>query len=277
MIPSTFFFKATLFFYFLGTSLFLIHLWGKERGAASDSTPSPLDWRQRLAIGVTAAGFLCHTAALALRIWTSGDVPFTNLHEAISFTSWATVLVFFWIELKYQIPILGSFILPVAFLSLVSASALPNEVRNLNVTLKSAWLGIHTTLSLLGIVAFSVAFVAGVMYLMQDRLLKSKQFGPLSHKLPALDLLDRWNQASILAGFPLLTLGIISGAMWSQYAVGSFWGPNHPKQMLASGVWLFYLVVLHGRVTIGWRAKLAARMAIVGFAGVILVFVTLMP
>ncbi len=279
MISSTFFFKATLFFYFLGTSIFLLHLWGRERGeeAISGPTASPLDGRQRLAIGVTAAGFLCHTAALALRIWASGDIPFTNLHEAISFTSWATVLVFFWIELKYRIPILGSFILPLAFLSLVSASTLPNEVRNLNVTLKSAWLGIHTTLSLLGIVAFAVAFIAGVMYLLQDRLLKSKQFGPLYRQLPPLDLLDRWNQTSILTGFPLLTLGIISGAMWSQYAVGSFWGPNHPKQMLASGVWLFYLVVLHGRVTIGWRAKLAARMAIAGFVGVVLVFVTLMP
>ena len=276
MIASAFFFKATLLFYLLGTTFFLLHLWGRERrGESSSDAATEGRWSRRFAIGTTAAGFLCHTAALAIRTHAADYVLFADRHEALSFFSWAMVLVFFFVEIRRRIHILGSFILPLAFLSLVSASALPNEVRNLNRTLKSAWLGVHTTLSLLGIVAFALAFVSGLMYLTQERLLKAKQFGPLYDKMPSLDLLDQWNATAILTGFPLFTLGIISGALWSQYAVGVLWALDDPKQILAVGVWLFYLMTLHGRVTIGWRAKRAARLAVVGFAGVVLIFMTL--
>ena len=270
------FFKITLLFYFFGTALFLFNLWDRkgDRGALKRSG-GPRLWIQKLAIGVTGAGFIAHTLALLLRIREAGYIPFTNLHEAISFFSWAIVLVFFLVEFRYRIDVLGSFILPLAFLSLVSAAALPNEIPALDPTLKSAWLGIHTTLSLLGIVAFAVAFIAGIMYLLQERFLKSKQFNSLYYKLPSLDLLDEWNKKAILFGFPLLTLGIISGALWAQYALGSFWSSNNSKQALALGTWFFYLIVLHGRITIGWRAKKAAHLAIIGFVGVVFIFITL--
>ena len=270
------FFKITLLFYFFGTALFLFNLWDRKgnRGAVKQSG-DPRLWVQKLAIGVTGAGFIAHTLALLLRIREAGYIPFTNLHEAISFFSWAIVLVFFLVDFKYKVDVLGSFILPLAFLSLVSAAALPNEIPALDPTLKRAWLGIHTTLSLLGIVAFAVAFIAGIMYLLQERFLKSKQFNSLYYKLPSLDLLDEWNKKAILFGFPLLTLGIISGALWAQYALGSFWSSNNSKQALALGTWFFYLIVLHGRITIGWRAKKAAHLAIIGFVGVVFIFITL--
>lgn len=270
------FFKATLLFYFFGTALFLFNLWDRkgERGAPHRGL-GPRLWILKLAVLVTGAGFTAHTLALVVRIREAGYIPFTNLHEAISFFSWAIVLVFFLVEFRYRIDVLGSFILPLAFLSLVSAAALPDQTPTLDPTLKSAWLGIHTTLSLLGIVAFAVAFIAGIMYLLQESFLKSKQFNALYYKLPSLDLLDEWNQKAILLGFPLLTLGIISGALWAQYTFGSFWASNNSKQALSLGTWFFYLIVLHGRITIGWRAKKAAHLAIIGFVGVIFIFITL--
>ena len=279
------FFKVTLLFYFLGTSFFLFTLWDRkgERTAKRSFLEDPEAgrasmfslWSQKLAVWVTGAGFIFHTLALVTRIREAGYIPFTNLHEAISFFSWAIVLAFFLVEFRYGIEVLGSFILPLAFLSLVSAAALPNEVRTLDPTLKTIWFGIHTTLSLLGIVAFAIAFIAGIMYLLQESFLKSKQFNALYYKLPSLDLLDEWNKKAILLGFPLLTLGIISGALWAQYSLGSFWIQNNSKQALSLGTWLFYLIVLHGRITIGWRAKKAAHLAIIGFVGVIFIFVTL--
>ncbi|MFY9268676.1 MAG: cytochrome c biogenesis protein CcsA [Candidatus Manganitrophaceae bacterium] len=278
------FFKATLLFYFLGTSFFLLNLWsrkgerppkpppyGNEESVSTFRSP----WSQKLAVAVTGAGFVFHTLALIARIREAGYIPFTNLHEAISFFSWAIVLAFFIVEFRYRLDILGSFILPLAFLSLVSATALPNEPHNLDPTLNNVLLGVHTTLSVLGIGAFALAFIAGIMYLLQERFLKSKQFNPLYYKLPSLDLLDEWNKKTILLGFPLLTLGIISGALWAEYSFGSFWMSNNPKQALSLGTWFFYLMVLHGRVTIGWRAKKAAHLAIIGFVGVIFIFVTL--
>lgn len=270
------FFKATLFFYFLGTAFFLFNLWDKKgEKEGSGSRQLQPAWSQRLAVLTTGAGFLCHTLALGIRIKEAGQFPITNLHEAISFFSWAIVLAFFIVEFQYHVYVLGSFVLPLAFLSLMSAAALPAEIRAIDPALNSAWLGIHTLLSLLGIVAFAIAFIAGIMYLLQESFLKSKQFNSLYYKLPPLDLLDQWNQKAILLGFPLLTLGIIVGALWAHYTFGSFWTSNNPKQALSLGTWFFYLLVLHGRITIGWRAKKAANLAIIGFVGVIFIFLTL--
>jgi ABC-type transport system involved in cytochrome c biogenesis permease subunit len=125
---------------------------------------------------------------------------------------------------------------------------------------------------MLGTVGFAVAFVAGVMYLIQDRLLKSKRFNVLYAKLPALDFLDHLNQQSIILGFPLLTLGIITGAISAEFAKGAYVSWN-PEQTWALVTWLFYFVVLLGRLTVGWRAKRAAYLTVIGFAGVILTLI----
>src|SRR5947208_16650840 len=93
----------------------------------------------------------------------AGHIPLTSLHEALSFFSWALVLVFLVVELRYRIHILGSFILPMAFISLISAAALPKEIQALAPIFRNMWM--HVTFSLLGTVAFAVAFIAGLMYL----------------------------------------------------------------------------------------------------------------
>jgi ABC-type transport system involved in cytochrome c biogenesis permease subunit len=160
---------------------------------------------------------------------------------------------------------------PLALMSLVTAAAFPSdEVSSLRPVFKTLW--VHVTLSMLGTVGFAVAFVAGVMYLIQDGLLKSKRFNVLYAKLPALDYLDHLNQQSIVMGFPLLTLGIISGAFSAEIVRGSYVNWN-PEQTWAVVTWVFYFVVLVGRLTVGWRAKRAAYLTIIGFAGVILTLI----
>jgi ABC-type transport system involved in cytochrome c biogenesis permease subunit len=154
--------------------------------------------------------------------------------------------------------------------SLVSAAALPETAPTLQPVFRTLW--VHVTLSMLGTVGFAVAFVAGVMYLIQDGLLKSKRFNVLYSKLPALDFLDELNQQSIVFGFPLLTLGIVTGAISAEFARGAYVNWN-PEQTWAIVTWLFYFVVLVGRLTVGWRAKRAAYLTIIGFACVILTLV----
>ena len=275
-MPPLLFFRITLLFYFVGCLLFLLNLFDRKAmtleikpTVASGSLPLS----QRLAFIVTGAGFLFHTVALCMRL--IAEVPFSNVKEALSFFAWALVLVFFLVELRYRVYVMGSFILPMAFLALLSVAILPNTSPILS-GIKGTLLGAHTTLSLLGIVAFAIAAVAGMMYLLQEGFLKSKQFNALYEKLPSLDLLDQWNKTALVWGFPLLTLGMITGALWSQYVLGSFWSPNNPKQVLSLTAWFFYFIVLQGRLMVGWRASKAARLAIVGFVGVIFIFVTLM-
>src|SRR5205085_4612871 len=89
------FFEVTLLFYFLGTTLFLIQLAGRwERGAQAS-------------LAVAGVGFSFHTLALVSRMIEAGHIPLTSMHEALSFFSWALVLVFLLVELRYRIHILG--------------------------------------------------------------------------------------------------------------------------------------------------------------------------
>lgn len=251
-------FMATMVLYFVGTTLSLAYLVKRSERLS-----------QSLLI-VTAIGFLLHTAALFERMVTTTQAPFASFHEAMSFFSWALVSVFLFVEVRHHVPVLGSFILPIAFISILSAAALPQEVPTLEPMLKTVW--VHVTLSMLGTVGFAVAFAAGIMYLIQERLLKSKRFNVLYTKLPPLDYLDHLNQQSIVLGFPLLTLGIITGAISAEFARGSYLNWN-PEQTWAIVTWIFYFVVLVGRLTVGWRAKRAAYLTIIGFVGVVLTFI----
>jgi cytochrome c-type biogenesis protein CcsB len=251
------FFMGTLVLYLIGSALFLAYLLRRSEALS------------KISIAITGLGFLSHTIALGTRMMAD-HVPLTSFHEAMLFFSWALVLVLLVVELRHRIHVLGSFILPLALISLLSAAALPKEVPTLEPMLKTVWL--HVTLSMLGTVGFAVAFVAGLMYLIQERLLKSKRFNVLYSKLPPLDFLDTLNQQSILLGFPLLTLGIIAGAISAEYARGSFLNWN-PEQTWALVTWVFYFVVLLGRMTVGWRAKRAAYLTIIGFGGVVLTFI----
>ena len=252
------FFIATLALYLAGTVLFLTYLLRRSETLS------------RVSLTVTGIGFLAHTVALVSHMATIGHAPLTSFHEALSFFSWALVAVFLWVEFRHQIHVLGSFILPLALVSLLSAAALPKQIPTLGPVLKTVW--VHVTLSMLGTVGFAVAFVAGIMYLIQDGLLKSKRFNVLYAKLPPLDFLDRLNQQSIVLGFPLLTLGIITGAISAEFARGTYLSWN-PEQVWALVTWIFYFAVLLGRLTVGWRAKRAAYLTIIGFAGVVLTLV----
>jgi cytochrome c-type biogenesis protein CcsB len=230
----------------------------------------PSETLANVSLGMTATGFASHTIALGARMSVATEVSLPGFQEALSFFSWMLVLVFLVVEFRHRLHVLGSFILPLALVSLVSAAALPETAPALTPVFRTLW--VHVTLSMLGTVGFAIAFVAGLMYLIQDGLLKSKRFNVLYSKLPALDFLDHLNQQSIVTGFPLLTLGIITGALSAEFSRGSYLNWN-PEQTGALVTWVFYFGVLMGRLTVGWRAKRAAYLTIIGFAGVILTLI----
>ena len=251
-------FMVTMVLYFVATVSFLAYLLRRSEALSNVS------------LAITAAGFISHTIGLVIRMVDVSSSAPPSFSDALSFFSWMIVLVFVVVEYRHRIYVLGSFMVPLALVSLVSSAALPETVPTLQPVFKTLWF--HVTLSMLGTVGFTVAFVAGVMYLIQDRLLKSKQFNVLYSKLPALDFLDHLNQQSIVLGFPLLTLGIVTGAISAEFARGSYVSWN-PEQTWALVTWVFYFVVLLGRLTIGWRAKRAAYLTVIGFACVILTLV----
>lgn len=253
------FFAATLFIYLLGTGMALIYLITLKKSLAGISN---------LIIGV---GFLAHTGALISRYLEAGYTPITNLHEALSFFAWSIVAVYLILQMKYKVDVLAAFVSPIAVIMIILASIFPQEILPLPPALKSFWLPIHVTLAFLGNALFAVAFAIAIMYLLQEGQIKKKKIGSVYYRLPSLNVLDEINYRCLTWGFPLLTLGIISGSIWAQSAWGAYWSWD-PKEAWSLITWFVYAALLHGRLSMGWRGRKAAILAIIGFASVVFTF-----
>lgn len=259
MSLSLLLFKITLLVYFGATVLYLVDVIGRKEGIA------------RIGRYLLLTGFALHCATIVTRYVEAGYTPVTNLHESVSFFAWTLVGIYFLFDLRYRLSVLGAFVCPLALVLMVVGSAAPKVAQEINPMLDSWWFPIHVTLAFSGNAVFTVAFVAGVMYLLQERMLKSKKFSGLYHRLPSLQTLDSINYKCLTIGFPLMTMGIVSGAIWANSAWGGYWRWD-PKETWALITWFLYAALLHGRLTVGWRGRRAAIFAIIGFACLLFTF-----
>ncbi len=225
----------------------------------------------KLIVWITASGFFLHSVAIAYRYFAAGHVPITNMHESASFFAWCIALLYLMLHFRYQINMLSSFILPLIFLMMLAASLLPRQIKPLSPVLQSSWLLIHTVFAFLGYAAFTVAFGVGIMYLLQEHYLKRRKLGGLFQRLPNIQVLDDINYRMISLGFPLLTLAIITGALWAEDAWGQYWRWD-PKETWSLITWFVYATVLHIRLVVGWRGRRAAMLSILGFVAVLFTF-----
>jgi len=225
----------------------------------------------KIILSLAAIGFAIHTVNIIYRYVAAGHIPITNPHEATSFFSWCIVLLFFFLEFRYRIGLLSSFIMPIVFILMLISSMLPREIKPLSPVLQSYWLGIHTVLAFLGNAAFAMSFGIGLMYLVQEHHVKSKKLGGLFERLPSLQTLDEINYRLITFGFPLLTLAIITGAIWAESAWGSYWNWD-PREVWSLITWFIYAIILHARLVAGWRGKRAALLSILGFLTILIAF-----
>src|SRR4029453_10577191 len=170
------------------------------------------------AVGAACVGFLVHTGYLSLEVSRIGSMLFSEVQGATAFFSWTVVLVYLIAEAVTRIRALGSFLMPMALLALLLGLAIPLDAAHFLPPLTSFWLITHVVLALLGNAAFALTFCGGIMYLIQDSYLKAKQPGGFSSRLPSLEMLDRLNFWALAFGLPLLTQGIITGAIWARYA-----------------------------------------------------------
>lgn len=215
-----------------------------------------------------SVGLGVHLVWLFTRTYEAGHLPVTNLHESLSFFALAVIGVYLVILIKFKESILGAFISPVALALMILAASHSPALGPILPILRSYWLPFHTIFSFFGNALFALAFSAGAIYLIQERQVKKKKLGGIYHRLPPLEVLDEINYYCLTFGFPLLTLGIISGAIWAQNAWGRYWSWD-PRQTWALITWCLYAALLHGRLTAGWRGKRAAVFALFGFGVVI--------
>lgn len=214
-----------------------------------------------------AAGIL-HTVTIISRYVAAGHTPLTTHHDTVSFFGWSMTWAFLSFRWRYEVKNFGTFVSIVILGLMIIASLSSNQINQLPPALQSTWLPIHASIAILANGFLAMGFCSGVMYLLQEREIKRKRFGLFYSRLPSLEALDNLNQHCLSIGFPLLTLGIITGSFWAKQAWGSYWHWD-PKETWSLITWFLYAALLHQRFTIGWRGKRAAILTIIGFGAVL--------
>jgi len=230
-----------------------------------------------LSTSLLTTGLILHSGGLIFR-WIEthqtgyGYVPLSNMYESLIFFSWTIVLIYLILEFKYQQKIIGVFVTPFAFLAIALTSIIPGidaKITPLVPALQSNWLAIHVITCFLGYASFAVSFAISILFLIRDKKERQKDGG--SKWLPATSILDEINYKTVVIGFPMLTLGIITGAAWANYAWGSYWSWD-PKETWSLITWFIYAALLHARLTKGWRGKKTAILSIAGFTAVLFTY-----
>jgi cytochrome c-type biogenesis protein CcsB len=221
---------------------------------------------------LVVSGLLLQTFSIGLRWWDShrlgiGHAPLSNLYESMVFFSWAIGLIYLVAARRLKTKILGALVMPLVCLSLASTSLMNPEIQPLVPALQSNWLTAHVVTCFMGYAAFAVASTFSLLYLLKTRRTAHSPAMP-PRDLPAADVLDEFSYRMISVGFPLLSLGIITGAAWANSAWGSYWSWD-PKETWSLIVWLIYAAYLHARISRGWKGRRAAWLSLAGFAATI--------
>ena len=231
---------------------------------------------------------------LIFRWANSGHFPVSNLYESLYFLVWGISLGQLLIDLEYRSPIVPSIAIPIQLLTVAFACfVLPDDLRsssNLVPALRSSWLIMHVSVVMLSYAALVIGSLvsASVLFVNKNQPLqiKSSSSGTGGFKFsnsyslndvlePAefshSEELDTLSYRAILIGFVLLTLGLISGAVWANEAWGTWWSWD-PKETWAFISWLFYAAYLHMRISKGWQGRRPALLATTGFFVVLICY-----
>jgi cytochrome c-type biogenesis protein CcsB len=238
---------------------------------------------------LVATANLCLTSQLVLRWWESGHFPISNLYESLCFLAWGCTLTQLLVERSWPNPLVPAAATPMALGCVAFASfALPDRLQGaspLVPALRSSWLVMHVSVIMLSYAALLVGSLLSVAVLFTDRgevlQLRSNSIGSgsfrqadgLTQSSTAIHLqstafrsseeLDSLSYRTITVGFLLLSVGLISGAVWANEAWGAWWSWD-PKETWAFITWLVYAAYLHTRLVRGWQGRKPAFVAAAG-------------
>jgi len=214
-------------------------------------------WGLALAAGIHALAFASlHTA--------DPPPPLTELPAALSIVAWLGNLFLLALMWRWRLRGLAAAVGPVSFLAVFAAALrLPHAQGS---ALGSGSLPhAHVLLASGGFALLGLAGMAGIFYLVEHRRLKHKRLPRGGVRLPSLEALDRVNAATLAVGFPLLTLGVLSGMLWLERETGRPWtGSAHETWCMVA--WAIYAGLCGARFGGHQGARQAAASAVAGSA-----------
>ena len=235
------------------------------------------------------------TSLLILRWWQSGHFPISNLYESLCFLTWALTFSLLLIESNWDSPIPSATVIPMSLLTIAFASfILPDDIQSaspLVPALRSSWLVMHVSVIMCSYASLIIGSLLSMVVIFIDRdsklqirnssvgvggfrnnnisqnidltFPKKNNVNITSIELSVAEQIDSYSYRSISLGFLLLTMGLISGAVWANEAWGSWWSWD-PKETWALICWLVYAAYLHTRLVKGWQGRRPAFVASFG-------------
>jgi ABC-type uncharacterized transport system permease subunit len=217
-----------------------------------------------------AAAVVTHVAYLVVDVVTSSRPLFADIHQALGVGSLLVALTYLgtvWfggerISSRGKLQVLGAFVTPITLLFFLGAGfrrgvQVSDEVR-------SALLPFHIGVNVLGVAAFALAFGVSIAYVLQERQLRRKKLSGILQRLPSLDTLDTLGFRMVIVGFPLLTLGVVTGTLWA-VRLDPAAPPIGATQTMGLIEWALFAAVLLLRAVAGWRGRRAALGTMLGF------------
>jgi len=248
--------RVALLLYGVGLLYAVVTLWGSHRVLT------------RLLLPAVGLGAVFHFVAITEYIIRNDLAP-SFLHQVESLMAFLLMAFFFFVYLRYQTASPGVAVFPAVFLLTLSASSASSVVSGPSPSVSSSWIFMHVTLILIGYTALFFTCFASILYLIQERNLKSTGSGnSFWSRLPALATIDEMGYRCLVFGFPFMTLGLIAGSV---VAEGRY-GPRYfadLKILISIFMWVVYTVLLYTRWNAGWRGRRAAYMSALAFAAAI--------
>ena len=259
-------FTGAVVLYGIASTLYYLEV---ARGRQGDETGRPI------APWLLAGAGAMHSAYVVIASFVARVCPVHSVHFILSIASLISTAVYLVARRRFRIHAIGLVVAPLGLVVTLGTfflgSAAPDE------QLPASFIGLHVFASLVGDALFLLACAAAVMYLVQERRLKDKKallFGKKTG-LPPLESLDKATHRFLIAGFPLLTLGVLTGTVWAgKLEAGSI--DEILRAVFGYATWLLIAGVLLLRVIAGWRGRRAAYGTVAGFAcafAVLLVYV----
>lgn len=222
---------------------------------------------------LSVATFGLHTAAVLARWIATGHMPVMGVYENSLLGAWFVMLIFLisgrWIAAKKTLNVV---VVPVVLIMLGNGIMSGAELEPLAPAFQSNWLFVHVIFAWVAYGSFFIAACFGVAFLWKGRAeSRGEAEKSVSRKFPELDIMDDLIFRFIMLGFIADTVMIATGSIWAHGLWGRYWGWD-PIETWSLVSWLIYGAALHFRITMGWKNKRMAWLAIASIATVIISF-----
>ncbi len=249
---------ASLLFYFSGAVQGVSFLFSARRAEERSDGGVPI-----------LLGFLLQTAFIGLRWQHLGSFPpARGRFEGLVFLIWAIILVCLIVQWRNRTVALAAFVMPVVVTLFAGVFLSIDRTVGNTPVFTDTWVYSHVVTAFLAYGTFVLAFVLGVMYLIQERQLRAKKISRLMKRLPPIETLAELAYKAVLIGFPLLTYALVMGGIGAVMKGAERWLLD-PKVISAALTWVFYAGLLCGRLADWFSGRKLAYFTIVGFGGVL--------